>query len=129
MATDRGLDAVLYRSENREPSVAINVQGFDYDRSQHSNGTTLLIKDVTAEDLRELAAGLLDIAEGLGTSRDVKPTQEPASPIVDLVSALREAVDAARKRRLAERDCPGCDQNGTGLENHRRDCERNPANN
>jgi len=43
--------------------LVIDVQGFDYDRSQHSDGTTLLVKDVTADDLRELAAQLLEQAE------------------------------------------------------------------
>lgn len=41
-------------TETRPPALVIDVQGFDYDRSEHSDGTTLLVKDVTAEDLRGL---------------------------------------------------------------------------
>lgn len=47
----------------RPASLGIEVQGFDYDRAQHSNGTTLLVKGVTAADLRSLAVKLLDLAE------------------------------------------------------------------
>ena len=45
-------------------------------------------------------------SEGPGTSEPSKAakTPEPANPTVDLVGALRKAVDAARERRLAERE-------------------------
>lgn len=59
---DRYLAATVYgRSEGvqREPSLVLDVQGFDYDRSQHSNGTTLVVKDVNAAVLRTLALQLL----------------------------------------------------------------------
>lgn len=60
---ERYLRATIYRAiQHRPASVGIDVQGFDYDRSQHSNGTTLVVKDVTADDLRELAAQLLEQA-------------------------------------------------------------------
>lgn len=72
MTTDPNLEATAHvgTPPHRESSLVINVQGFDYDRSQHSNGTTLVIKCVTAEDLRGLAADLLEQAELL----------EPAKP-------------------------------------------------
>jgi hypothetical protein len=52
-------------TDTRPPVLVIDVQGFDYDQSRHSDGTTLVVKDVTADDLRGLAAQLLEQAEVL----------------------------------------------------------------
>lgn len=54
--------AIHDRPDRIGPALVIDVQGFDYDRSQHSNGTTLVVKDVTAADVRALGTQLLDHA-------------------------------------------------------------------
>jgi hypothetical protein len=61
----RSLNVTAAPSAHYAACLTLDVQGFSYDRSQHSNGTTLVVKDVTADDLRELAAQLLEQAEAL----------------------------------------------------------------
>lgn len=71
--TGRSLEAVLHPARGMRPaSLGIEVQGFDYDHSQHSNGTTLLVKGVAAADLRSLAAQLLDLAKTLPIEQPLK---------------------------------------------------------
>lgn len=60
--------------EGREPSLVLDVQGFDYDRSQHSNGTTLVVKGVTARDLRGLISQLQIAADVLENGTDAHLT-------------------------------------------------------
>jgi hypothetical protein len=64
MATDPRLEARAFvATEHREASLAIDAEAFAYDYAGHSNGVTLVVKGVTAEDLRGLAADLLEQAE------------------------------------------------------------------
>jgi hypothetical protein len=98
MATDPNLEATVHAATpHRAASLVIDVQGFAYDRSQHSDGTTLVVKGVTAEDLRGLAADLLEQA-GLLEPEPTKPARSSTPP--DLARALRKSFAEQAVRRM-----------------------------
>jgi hypothetical protein len=106
MATDPRLEATAHQATlHRHASLGIDVEGFAYDQARHSNGTTLVIKGVTAEDLRGLAADLLEQAELLEPAKPAErqKTQCPfCSHVVGVTKAGRIVVHKRTRTALQD---------------------------
>jgi len=107
------LDEVAESAKSRlaEAQEAIPGPDGEYSIAMVARATAFREIGAFVQDLASLPSSAASDAtsvpsEGPGTSEPSKAakTPEPANPTVDLVGALRKAVDAARERRLAERE-------------------------